>query len=147
MVATLTCQHRLPHVRGVTYTWARRTKPAEALNPLTPAQNQLGGVAHAALRRGCCEIQALRWMPKRLGITNNMWWESTTQFPAVPYPPIPATPGYLATPRSNPTKLHTWGWNMVPKILEVNSSYPDVSESLTTCPGSHPHLGAPYQAR
>ena len=51
MVGTLTYQHRSPDVRGVTPTLARRTKLAAASNPLTPAQNQLGGVAHAALRR------------------------------------------------------------------------------------------------
>ena len=49
MVGAWTCQHRSPDVQGPTCTLACSTNLAESSNPLTPAQNQLGGVAHAAL--------------------------------------------------------------------------------------------------
>ena len=35
-------------------------------------------------------------------------------------------------------------WDVALPILD-NGSYPDVSASLTTCPGIHLHLGLPYQ--
>ena len=72
MVRILTCQHRSLYVQKVTHTLAYLLRLAEAPNPLPQARNQVGGVAHAALRRGCCEIQALQWVPKRLSALLNI---------------------------------------------------------------------------
>ena len=104
--------------------------------------------ANSALWRGCCEIQALWWVPRRLGITGNMWRESTAQLPVGYQPPIPATPCHsIRTPRFNTTKSNIRGWDVVSSVREINCSTSGVSSSLTTCRGSHPHLGSAHQAR
>ncbi len=74
---------------------ARRTRPADASNPLTKVGHQVGGVAHSALGRGACSFYEAWLYSQRLGIKDNMSEESPTPWssmetslnpPAIPVP-------------------------------------------------------------
>ena len=73
-------------------------------------------------------------MPARLGITCNIWRESTTQLPAVYAPPRAATPCHTVqkphpTPKVEPSRR----WDVVPPVLEINGR-------TATCPHRLSHV-------
>ena len=90
-------------------------------------------------------LQALRWLPKRLGITFNMWRELPRGWLGLRYPPIPSSPCPPSRTWIQHPKSHIAGWDLVPAALQINGSNPDVSASLATYSGTHPHLGPLYK--